>query len=1029
MIELKYFSILLTIKLSFDNSGIEVKLIIMKKRSVLFIKTFILLIIPILNFSYEGCCQNSILATGDWIKIGIIENGIYCLTSNDLIIAGLNPLTMDPRYIAIFGNSAGMLSVKNNVLHINDLQELAITVTGEADGTFDQGDSIKFFGQSQLKWKPDSLQHLFYHTKNIYSDTTFYFLTILNHSGKRILNSPSLSTNNTTSISFTDYDVHETDMFNFYHSGKEWYGEQFDSNFQPTRLFSFNTREIVPTDPLYFNSKVLGRSYSDSSKFTLNSNSSEISINIKLINNSIQDSTALVRKLDLMVQPPVFNGDLLISYSCNDTAGKGWLDYIELNFIRNLKAYSPKFYFRDLRNVGAGNITKYTIDSASSTATIYDITDPINVTIQDYSFIGNSIKFNAQSDILHEFLYDQTGSANEPLSFYRIDNQNLHGIGFATMLIITGYEFVNEANTLCSFHQSNDGLSCIVVPVSKIYNEYSTGTKDIVGIRDFIRQIYYNSLLSSDSLKYLLLFGGGNYDYKNHSGISNDIIPTYESDQSLIFLTSYCTDDFYGLLNPWESDKFNDTVDIAIGRIPATNSGDAMVINKIMNYSSPTSFGGWRTKVIAVADDQDNNIHFKQMEHIVDSLDSASCFYNFRKIYLDAYVQQPDSLSSAARYPIAKDDITTNINQGSLVIEYIGHGSALGWASERVLDSLSLMSAPNTNRLPFYLAITAEWNMFDNPSRRSCGQIVATNSSSAGIASIGATRINFSSTNYSFNRILHKYLLQKENGHGLMIGDILKRTKQSYFNPYVVPFCLLGDPAVRLNIPANNVVLTMFNSSSVSTNIDTLIPGQAVTIQGQIEDDNGIVLSSFNGSVDVILYDQATLHYTLANDTLFDISITAPFYQYDDTLLSITYPVVNGEFAATLNLPNDIDSGSGIGRMNFYSQSTSTDGFGCYNKFIYRNFTSGITELNEKINLIVSPNPAKEKFEVQLNNTTSINDFMFSLFTVDGKKLTDINVCSSHFIVHRGSVTPGVYIYRLTNKRNQILSSGRLIFD
>ena len=1000
----------------------------MRKHSALFFRVFILLIIPILIFSNKGFCQNSVLSTGDWIKIGIIKNGIYCLTRNDLNIAGINVSSIDPRNVAIFGNPSGMLSVKNNVPHTNDLQELAITVKGESDGTFDQGDSIIFFGQSQIKWKPDSLQHFFFHTNNIFSDTTFYFLTILNHTGKRIQNKASLLTNNTTSVSFTDYDVHEIDIFNFYHSGKEWYGEQFDSNFQPTRLFSFNTSEIVTTEPLYFHSKLLGRSYSDSSTFTLNSNSSDASINIKRINNSIQDSTALVRKLKLVVQPPILNGDLLISFSCNDTTSKGWLDYIELNFIRNLKVYSPIFYFRDLRTVGAGKVTNYTIDSASSTATIYDITDPINVAIQDYTFIGNSIKFNAQSDVLHEYLYHQTGSANEPLSFYRIDNQNLHGIGFAKMLIITGDEFVNEANTLCSFHQSNDGLSCIVVPVNKIYNEYSTGTKDIVGIRDFIIQVYNNALFSNDSLKYLLLFGGGDYDYKNHSGVSNDIIPTYESDQSLIFLTSYCTDDFYGFLDPWESDKFNDTVDIAIGRIPATNRGDAMVINKIMNYSSPTSFGGWRTKVIAVADDQDFNTHFNQMENIIDTLDSVSCNFNFRKIYLDAYVQQADSLTGAPRYPMAKDDINTNIDQGSLVVEYIGHGGTLGWAHERVLDSLSLMNAPNTNRLPFYLAITAEWNMFDNPGRRSCGQIVAISSSSAGIASIGATRSGFSSANYSFNRILHKYLLQKENGQGLMIGDILKRTKQSYFNPYVVPFCLLGDPAVRLNIPTNKVVLTMFDSSSVSTNIDTLIPGQAVTILGQIEDDNGIVLSSFNGSVDVVLYDQATLHYTLANDTLNDISIIAPFYQYDDSLISNSYPVVNGEFSATFNVPSDIDSGSGIGRLNFYAQSNSTDGFGCYNKFVYRNLTLGINEHDKKINLVVSPNPILDKFVVQLDNT-SMKDLLFTVFTVDGKKLTDIKVSSSRFIVHRGGVAPGIYIYRLTNENNEVISTGRLIFE
>ena len=1004
------------------------KLIFMRNPSTLFFRTFILLIIPILIFSIKGFSQNSVLSTGDWIKIGITENGIYCLTRNDLVAAGISVSSIDPRNIAIFGNPSGMLSVKNNVPPTNDLQELAITVKGESDGTFDQGDSISFFGQSQIKWKPDSLQHFFFHTNNIYSDTTFYFLTILTRPGKRIQATASLPANNTTSVSFTDYAVHETDIVNFLHSGKEWFGEQFDSQFQPGRLFSFNVSEISANEPLYFHCQLLGRSFNDSSTFTLNSNNADTSVNIKRINSSFFDSTALVRKLDLVVQPPVNNGDLLISYSCNDTAAKGWLDYIELNFIRNLKVYSPIFYFRDLRTVGAGNVTNYTIDSASSAATIYDITDPINVTIQEYTFIGNSIKFNAQSDVLHEYLYYQTGTAIEPLSFYRIDNQNLHASGFAKMIIITGDEFINEANTLCSFHQSNDGLSCMVVPVSKIYNEYSTGVKDISGIRDFIKQVYNNALFSNDSLKYILLFGGGDYDYKNHSGISKDIIPTYESDQSLLFLTSYCTDDFYGFLDPWESDKFNDTVDIAIGRIPAANTGDAMVINKIMNYSSPASFGGWRTKVIAVADDQDYNTHFNQMEHIVDSLDNAGCNFNFRKIYLDAYVQQADSLTGAPRYPMAKNDIITNIDQGSLVVEYIGHGSALGWASERVLDSLSLLNAPNTNRLPLYLAITAEWNMFDNPSRRSCGQIVALNSTSAGIASIGSTRVGFSSSNYSFNKFLHKYLLQKENGHGLMIGDILKKTKQSYFDPYVVPFCLLGDPAVRLNIPANKVVLSMFNGSPVSTNIDTLIPGQSLSIQGRIEDDNGTVLTSFNGTVDAVLYDQATLHYTLANDTLFDISIVAPFYQYDDTLHSNTYPVVNGEFSATFNVPSDIDSGSGIGRLNFYAQSNSTDGFGCYNKFVYRNLTLEINEHNKKINLVVSPNPVLDKFEVQLDKT-SLKNLLFTICTVEGKNLTEIKVSSSHFIVYRGGVAPGIYIYRLANEKNEVISTGRLIFE
>ena len=49
-------------------------------------------------------------------------------------------------------------------------------------------------------------------------------------------------------------------------------------------------------------------------------------------------------------------------------------------------------------------------------------------------------------------------------------------------------------------------------------------------------------------LKYLLIFGDGSYDPKNRNQTNNSYILTYQSENSIDPISSYVSDDFYGLL-------------------------------------------------------------------------------------------------------------------------------------------------------------------------------------------------------------------------------------------------------------------------------------------------------------------------------------------------------------------------------------------------------------------------------------------------------------------------------------------------
>ena len=69
-------------------------------------------------------------------------------------------------------------------------------------------------------------------------------------------------------------------------------------------------------------------------------------------------------------------------------------------------------------------------------------------------------------------------------------------------------------------------------------------------------------------------------------------------------------------------------------------------------------------------------------------------------------------------------------------------------------------------------------------------------------------------------------------------------------------FTLLGDPAMQLDYPHNNVVTTTVDSKPISAAHDTLKALSQITIKGQIQDNTGKLLNSFNGTISPTVYDK-----------------------------------------------------------------------------------------------------------------------------------------------------------------------------
>jgi len=88
------------------------------------------------NSSLRTYSSNSVLSIGTWYKIAVNQDGVYKLDKNFFNSIGVNIADINPHNIRIYGNGAGMLPELNSAFRYDDLQENAIEVVGESDGTF-----------------------------------------------------------------------------------------------------------------------------------------------------------------------------------------------------------------------------------------------------------------------------------------------------------------------------------------------------------------------------------------------------------------------------------------------------------------------------------------------------------------------------------------------------------------------------------------------------------------------------------------------------------------------------------------------------------------------------------------------------------------------------------------------------------------------------------------------------------------------------------------------------------------------------
>lgn len=874
---------------------------------------------------------NSVLASGNWYKIRLDKTGIYSLTYDDIKAMGVDMTGVTPGNIRLYGNGGGMLPEANNKTRAADLIENAVEVVTVQAGTFKSGDYIRFYATGPDRVNYDQLTKRFDHEKNNYSDYSYYFLTF-GGQGKRLqeLSQTTLPPSDIVT-SYTDFFFYENDLFNLIKSGRYWVGEKMDIGSNQVNLPSYTITDFDSTVASYIRYRRVTRA-TVASSYTVSVNGKTVSSPVDSgLNNQYEYAKTGTELKGFSLKAPQLN--INFTYNLPNSTAQAWLDWVELNIARKLVFHQGQLQFTDPRSVGKNKIAQFRIEGTTANVDVWDVTNPVNVQRISTTFTGGVSHFTIPVDSLRKFVaFDKTDFLKAEF-VQKVENQDIHDISGTEMLIIAPGIFLSEAERLANHHRTFDGMQVKVVSIEEIYNEFSSGSPDATAIRDFCRYLYKNAD-SSPKLKYLLLFGDGSYDNKNRIAANTNLLPTFQSKESLLLTDSYATDDYYGLLDNGEGQDAAGFLDLGIGRFPVVNETQAKsAVDKVIYYASntPDIFGDWRNQLCFVADDKDNNTHIHQAEdQLVPIVRDNHPEYNLNKIYLDAYKRV--STPTGALYPDVNQAINSQVEKGALVINYTGHGGELGWAHEGVLTLQDIASWTNYENMPLFITATCEFSRFDDPARVSAGEQVFLNTAGGGIGLITTTRLANAGINIQLNMDLYDTIFSASDGIYPRLGDVIAYSKNENNTPNGIRnFVLLGDPVLKLAYPKYHVVTTSVNNQPVTAESDTARAMSKVELEGIVADASGNIISSFTGVVYIKVFDKARWLMTLGNDPE---SQPRYFQVQDNILYQGKATVKNGEFSLTFVVPKDIDYSYGKGKISYYAESDNTDANGFFDQII-----------------------------------------------------------------------------------------------
>jgi hypothetical protein len=347
----------------------------------------------------------------------------------------------------------------------------------------------------------------------------------------------------------------------------------------------------------------------------------------------------------------------------------------------------------------------------------------------------------------------------------------------------------------------------------------------------------------------VLLVGDSSYDFKDNWAVGTEIqVPSYLTHTA--YLGETVTDEWFVQISGGDA-----VPDMYIGRLPAKTvaQAEAMVAKIAAHEAAVPGKEAWWKTVALVADNETEEWEatFETMNEDAAALLPTGIDEPDR-FYLQEY---QDELLSVADL---STDLFAQINAGALVVNYSGHASLNGWASELIVDNRGqsyredvLDELSNSGKYPLvvsmsclngYFAYPEAWTTLYNYNYHSLGEALMRAEGKGASAALMPTGMTTTVGQHILNTALFEQIFSEDKR---TLGPAIAAAKQtllvngdSSYEEISKTFLLFGDPAMTLKVPLPrrpvNVKIFRQSDSSVLLEWDAA------------QDSNGDPVSGYN---------------------------------------------------------------------------------------------------------------------------------------------------------------------------------------
>ena len=451
----------------------------------------------------------------------------------------------------------------------------------------------------------------------------------------------------------------------------------------------------------------------------------------------------------------------------------------------------------------------------------------------------------------------------------------------ADYIIITPEEFLTVAEDLANYRTS-EGINSIVATLGSIYDEFneSGDLETWVTIREFLKYTISDTGWQSPAPTFVLLLGDG-----------PNPIPTYPKQ------SSFSSDSRFVYLNDGSN-----LPEMAIGRFPVETATEAEnIVEKIIDYESDPEMGLWRQRITLIADDfkrpNPNDItHLTNNEYISNLIPQL---LEVNKLYMEEFPEVNDGSTYGVSKPDATEALLDYLEQGTVLLNYIGHGSEYQWTQEGLLKPDHLSSINTGMKLPIWLIATCSWGKFDNPEGNAMCEDILRLPQNGAIAIISSIERITYGANEDFAIDMFENFFPSGNVTTGRLGIIFQTVQKG--SDGNERFHLLGDPALKIALPSNTV------------SVDSVTPDSLVALsKGSYNGQTGIDAPD-EGNGFAVLYDSDRRVYSLNSETD-TIWYTLPGRTLFRGQISFQY----GQYQGGFIIPKDVNYQTSDGRLTIY---------------------------------------------------------------------------------------------------------------